>query len=130
MEYVEIVPRSVVDVGSKEWDPSLFFVSRNLPFKRKRKFRDGKRYWKRLKQLTASEENISPDVPKYATIEAGPSRYPPKKYCDVTGQLAKYTDPKTKLRYATKDLFITVRSLPDDVVQAMLAVRNANVVLR
>lgn len=28
------------------------------------------------------------------SIEAPPPRYPPKKYCDMTGLEAPYTDPK------------------------------------
>lgn len=132
MEGVEIPPRSVVDLEGSKLEYSDLFVPRRLPFKRKNKFRDGKRYWKRLKQISTLENNepSTPNLPKYATIEAGPSLYPAKKYCDLTGQVAKYVDPKTKLRYANKELFAVVRSLPNDVVQGMLAIRNAHVVLR
>eukprot|EP00210_Caulerpa_lentillifera_P002515 g2412.t1 len=74
-------------------DPSFvfddFFLTRTLPFKRKTKFKDQKRYWKRLKQIAMSEIEESNAIPKYSTIEAGPSVYPAKKYCDLTGGLAK-----------------------------------------
>jgi len=36
---------------------------------------------------------------RYTGIEAPPSLLPAKKYCDLTGLEAKYTDPKSKLRY-------------------------------
>lgn len=115
-------------------DPSFvfddFFLPRTLPFKRKTKFKDQKRYWKRLKQIAMSENDDSSGIPKYSTIEAGPSSYPSKKYCDLTGSLAKYIDPKTKLQYARKELFPVIRNLPTDVVQACLEIRNAHVVLK
>lgn len=36
--------------------------------------------------------------------EAPPSLRPPKKYCDVTGLEAPYTDPKSRLRYHNADI--------------------------
>ena len=51
--------------------------------------------------------------------------YPPKKYCDLTGQLAKYTDPLTKLHYADAAAFAALRRLPPEAVQARLALRGA-----
>ena len=56
--------------------------------------------------------------------------YPPKKYCDITGLPALYTDPQTKLRYHDAAAFARVRELTPEEVQQYLAVRNANVVLR
>ena len=47
--------------------------------------------------------------------------YPAKKYCDITGQPARYTDPKTKLRYADATVF---------EVQRYLGLRRAAVVLK
>ena len=40
---------------------------------------------------------------------------------------AKYTDPHTKLRYATTEEFTRVRMLPQDMVTGLLALRKANV---
>jgi INO80 complex subunit C len=56
--------------------------------------------------------------------------YPAKKYCDITGQPARYTDPKTKLRYADATVFEVVRRLPPDTVQRYLGLRRAAVVLK
>ena len=39
---------------------------------------------------------------------------------------AKYTDPHTKLRYATPDEYQRLRSLPSDIVAGYLALRKAN----
>lgn len=63
-------------------------------------------------------------------IEAPPSVYPPKKYCDVTGRLARYTDPKTKLHYADAAAFAAVRRLSTEQVQARLALRRAFIPLK
>jgi hypothetical protein len=43
---------------------------------------------------------------------------------------AKYTDPRTKMRYADAEAFKFVRALPDVSVQAYLSLRNAAVVLK
>ena len=64
------------------------------------------------------------------SIEAPPSTYPAKKFCDLTGQPARYTDPKTKLRYADAAAFETLRRLPPEQLQAYLALRRAAVVLK
>ena len=109
-----------------------WFLPSRLPFKCKDHAKDKKKYWKRLKQIITGEnyDELPASYPTYANIEAGPSVYPAKKYCDITGFEAPYTDPKTKMRYATAELYPVVRSLPNDVVQACLAVRNAHTVLR
>jgi len=64
------------------------------------------------------------------SIEAPPSTYPAKKYCDLTGLPARYTDPKTKLRYADAAAFEALRRLTPEQVQAYLALRRAAVVLK
>ena len=37
------------------------------------------------------------------------SKKPVKKYCAITGKLAKYTDPLTGLHYASKEAFKKIR---------------------
>lgn len=68
--------------------------------------------------------------PTFSNIEAPPSVYPAKRYCDLTGFEAPYTDPRTKLRYASAPLFAVCRTLPSEQVHAFLAARGANVVLK
>ncbi|KAI8064772.1 YL1 nuclear protein C-terminal domain-containing protein, partial [Gongronella butleri] len=51
-------------------------------------------------------------------------------YCDITGLAAKYTDPKTTLRYHNTEIYQFIRTLGVPGVQAYLASRNANVILK
>ncbi|KAF6176251.1 hypothetical protein GIB67_023542 [Kingdonia uniflora] len=90
------------------------------------------RHWKHLKQILQAENytNCPPNQPNYVNIESPPSTYPSKKYCDITGYEAPYTDPRTSLRYADADVFKRVRGLPGDCVQKYLKLRNAEVILR
>lgn len=67
----------------------------------------------------------------YTNIESAPSLHMAKKhYCDITGLPAKYTDPKTKLRYHNQEMFGVVRTLPPGGPDQYLAARGANVVLK
>jgi INO80 complex subunit C len=80
-----------------------------------------------LKGIIASEhyDMISPSLPSYTNIDAPPSMTPAKKYCDVTGLPAKYTDPKTKVRFASTEAFHFERKLPEHKVEEYLALRAA-----
>ncbi|XP_067006093.1 INO80 complex subunit C isoform X2 [Anabrus simplex] len=87
-----------------------------------------KRAWKSLKQIVAQERTLpwKDDSVHYSSIDAPPSFKPAKKYSDISGLLAKYTDPQTKLYYAMAEEFSTVRSLPMDITAGYLALRRAN----
>ncbi|KAB7508211.1 INO80 complex subunit C [Armadillidium nasatum] len=87
-----------------------------------------KRVWKNLKQILALEKSyIWPtDAVHYSNIEAPPSFTPAKKYSDVSGLPANYTDPLTKLRYANSSEFQYVRGLSMDIVNGLLEIRKAN----
>ncbi|EDV26780.1 uncharacterized protein TRIADDRAFT_22902, partial [Trichoplax adhaerens] len=86
-----------------------------------------RRTWKNLKQIIAIERSLSwkPYDPTYNSIDAPGAFLPPKKYSDISGTIAKYTDPQTKIRYSTSDEFKTIRTLPWDIVQGYLRLRNA-----
>ncbi|XP_072021835.1 uncharacterized protein [Amphiura filiformis] len=86
------------------------------------------RVWKTLKQIAAAERSLpwKPSDPTYSSLEAPPSFKPAKKYSDISGFQAKYTDPHTKLRYATTEEFSRLRMLPQDIVTGLLALRKAN----
>ncbi|KAJ2503418.1 Co-chaperone [Coemansia sp. RSA 1972] len=91
------------------------------------------RRWKNLKQVVAQEQADSDwpvDFPAYWAIDAPPSLLPQKKYCDITGLPALYTDPKTNVRYHSAEVYRVVRTLPPGSEQLYLAVRNANVTLK
>lgn len=71
-------------------------------------------------------------IATYTNIESAPSLHPAhqKHYCDITGLPARYTDPKTRLRYHNKDVFEVVRSLQQGQAENYLEARGAHVVLK
>ncbi|PSN67541.1 hypothetical protein BS50DRAFT_393926 [Corynespora cassiicola Philippines] len=68
----------------------------------------------------------------YTNIESAPSFHPSsqRRYCDITGLPAPYTDPKTRLRYHNKEVFGTIRTMPSNVTEGYLAARGAHTVLK
>ena len=66
----------------------------------------------------------------YTNIESAPSLAPQKHYCDVTGLPAPYLDPKTRMRYHNREVFATIRSLPQGVGEQFLEARGAHTVLK
>jgi INO80 complex subunit C len=66
----------------------------------------------------------------YTNIESAPSLAPMRRYCDVTGLPAPYTDPKTRLRYHNKEVFGLIRSFPQGVAEQFLEARGAHTVLK
>ncbi|XP_068792288.1 INO80 complex subunit C [Struthio camelus] len=85
------------------------------------------RTWKNLKQILASERALPWQLndPSYFSIDAPPSFKPAKKYSDISGLPANYTDPQSKLRFSTTEEFAYIRMLPSDVVTGYLALRKA-----
>ncbi|XP_078572457.1 INO80 complex subunit C-like [Branchiostoma floridae x Branchiostoma japonicum] len=84
--------------------------------------------WKNLKQILAMERALpwKPEDPTYSSLDGPPSFKPAKKYSDLSGLPASYTDPHTKIRYANTDEFSRIRMLPSDIVTGYLALRRAN----
>jgi INO80 complex subunit C len=80
----------------------------------------------------AAAGNVTGPAPTYTNIESAPSFHPSaqKKYCDITGMPAPYTDPKTRLRYHNKEMFGTIRTMPQNVYEGYLAARGAHTVLK
>ncbi|KAK4181834.1 hypothetical protein QBC36DRAFT_316679 [Triangularia setosa] len=66
----------------------------------------------------------------YTNIEGAPSLAPQKRYCDVTGLPAPYIDPKTRMRYHNREVFATIRALPNGVGEQFLEARGAQTVLK
>lgn len=89
------------------------------------------RTWKNLKQILAVERTLPWAVsdPNYYSIDAPPSLKPAKKYSDISGLPANYTDPQTKLRFTSSEEFSYIRLLPTDVVTGYLALRKATCVV-
>ena len=86
------------------------------------------RVWKNLKQIIATEKSQpwKPEDVTYNSIDAPPSFKPSKKYSDLSGLVAYYTDPQTKLRYATAEEYSRIKLMPSDLVSGCLALRKAN----
>lgn len=68
----------------------------------------------------------------YTNIESAPSFHPnsQRRYCDITGLPGPYTDPKTRLRYHNKEIFGSIRTMPQNVSESYLAARGAHTVLK
>lgn len=68
----------------------------------------------------------------YTNIESAPSLHPAhqKRYCDITGLPAPYTDPKSRLLYHNKEIFELVRQLPQNIAEKHLEARGAHAVLK
>ncbi|XP_078027643.1 INO80 complex subunit C [Epinephelus lanceolatus] len=89
------------------------------------------RTWKNLKQILALERTLSWKLndPSYYNIDTPPSLKPTKKYSDISGLPANYTDPQTKLRFTSSEEFSYIRLLPTDVVTGYLALRKATCIV-
>lgn len=89
------------------------------------------RTWKNLKQILALERTLPWKItdPNYYNIDAPPSFKPAKKYSDISGLPANYTDPQTKLRFTSSEEFSYIRLLPSDVVTGYLTLRKATCVV-
>ncbi|BFZ01771.1 hypothetical protein BsWGS_04810 [Bradybaena similaris] len=118
--------------GTSECEkPSSVFVFKDPNFVHSSKGPGGSkrtRVWKNLKQIIAAERVLpwGPDDVTYGSIDAPPSFKPAKKYSDISGLEARYTDPQTKMRYANADEYRRVRMLPGDIVAGCLHLRKAN----
>ena len=85
--------------------------------------------WKEKEQAQGAQTSASADqtedtMPLYTQLACPPSTYPPKRYCDVTGFPAKYTDPATKIRYARANNYTAIRNMPKETADAWLALRG------
>jgi len=85
-----------------------------------------KKTWKNLKQIISLERSLltRPDDPTYSSIDAPPPLKSAKKYADMSGFTAKYTDPLTGIFFSTSEEFHLIRSLPSDIIQGYLALRG------
>ncbi|KAF0358679.1 Zinc finger HIT domain-containing protein 1 [Gigaspora margarita] len=46
-------------------------------------------------------DQLPPDIPTYFTAIAGPSRYPPRKFCSVCGYLSNYSCKTCGMKYCS-----------------------------
>ncbi|CAL1537661.1 unnamed protein product [Lymnaea stagnalis] len=114
--------------------PSSAFVFKDPNFVHSSKGIGGNkriRVWKNLKQIVAAERALPwrPNDVTYGSIDAPPSFRPAKKYSDISGLEAKYTDPQTKMRFANSDEYRRVKLLPSDIITGCLQLRKANTLI-
>jgi len=82
-------------------------------------------------QLAQESTTKGPAI-TYTNIESAPSLHPSsqRRYCDITGLPAPYTDPKTRLRYHNGEVFGILRTFNTASAEAYLAARGAHTVLK
>lgn len=121
--------QSPLTVGQDAGDISDF-IFKNPNFEHSGARGGKKRTWRSLKQVISMERSQSwpENSVTYGGIDAPLCFKPGKKYSDITGFHAKYTDPQTKLRYSSSAEFRVIRQLPYDRMQAYLGLRNASYV--
>ena len=97
-----------------------------VPFKNEdySKITRRKRY--AYKSFLEKERSRPMDVITYTKMIAPPSFFPQKRYCDITGLIANYTDPKTNLRYHNQEVYAYIRGISQFTAQEHLKLRNAN----
>ncbi|KEI36247.1 uncharacterized protein L969DRAFT_91087 [Mixia osmundae IAM 14324] len=76
-------------------------------------------------RLVRTEEYIS-----YMNVEAPPSVLPAKKYCDLTGLVAPYVDPRSTLRYHNAECYEVLKTFPQSTDQSYLAVRGNSSIIK
>lgn len=84
---------------------------------------------KSLKAVPGAATAAAPTA-TYTNIESAPTLAHQKRYCDVTGLPASYTDPKSRLRYHNKEVFALIRSLPQSSNELYLEARGAHTILK
>ena len=85
-----------------------------------------KKRWRNYKQLVLAEraQKWKHDDPTFTSIDAPPPLKPPKKYADVSGMPAKYTDPLSGMHFSSSGEYELIRTLPSDIIQGYLAIRG------
>ncbi|KAF8996017.1 hypothetical protein BDQ17DRAFT_1364945 [Cyathus striatus] len=73
---------------------------------------------------------IEEDMPTYSSIEVPPSVLPQKRYCDITGLEAPYTDPATGLRYHDKSVYELIKGLSVSTAKEYLSARGVNSIVK
>ena len=129
---IESSGQNLDTVASEPISKPKQFVFKNPDFKHSNVVGTKKKPWKTLKQILSAEQNLSwPDSAiTYSSLEAPPSFTPDKKYSDLSGLEAAYTDPQTKINYACAEEFAEIRKLPSDIIEGYLQLRKANTQLQ
>ncbi|WZN59601.1 YL1_C domain-containing protein [Chloropicon roscoffensis] len=120
-EEVDVGVTAALKNKSKKKPKKKKVGKRVVPGKRKTRGME-KRGPKPFMQLLEEAEldRVPEHVPTYFNTAARPSRYPPKKLCDVSGFFARYKDPASKMRYAGRREYNVIQSMPTAALHAHL----------
>ncbi|XP_015930972.1 INO80 complex subunit C [Parasteatoda tepidariorum] len=125
----EVISSSSKDVSSSRSEldniPENIHIFKNPKFVLAKAAGKKNRVWKSLRQIASAEKALSRAV-TYSSIDSPVSLKPPKKYSDISGFEAKYTDPQTKMRFSNAAEFQIIRSLQPETVNNYLSLRKAN----
>lgn len=85
-----------------------------------------KKRWRNYKQLVLAEraQKWKHDDPTFTSIDAPPPLKPPRKYADISGTPAKYTDPLSAMYFSSTSEYELIQTLPADIIQGYLAIRG------
>ncbi len=105
-----------MDDGDDSGEESVAVGSKRTTSKKKKKRRQSD-VWNAAQKCKSLREIIDEAeyhkypswVPNYVSIAAAPSRYPPRRFCSVTGLAGKYKCPVTGDYLATIDAYTTHR---------------------
>ncbi|KAM3164253.1 hypothetical protein ACU8KH_01155 [Lachancea thermotolerans] len=82
--------------------------------------------WKRLSSTPSEANRLT-----YFNVEAPPSIYPAKKYCDITGLKASYRAPGNGLRFYNSEVYsLVIKPMAPGVDQQYLRLRGDDIVLK
>ncbi|EDQ92615.1 uncharacterized protein MONBRDRAFT_22438 [Monosiga brevicollis MX1] len=70
--------------------------------------------------------NYPTGAPTYENVRVPINLKPLVKYCDLTGLLAKYTDPRTRLHFYSKEEYHIITQLSRAAVHELLELRGAS----
>ncbi|KAN0138646.1 hypothetical protein V8E53_003634 [Lactarius tabidus] len=79
---------------------------------------------------TSASPIAEDDIPSYLSIEAPPSVLPQRRYCDITGLEAPYTDPITGLRFHDKSIYELIKGLSASAAKDHLGARGVNPIVK
>lgn len=116
-----------IDDNEPTEKPKPKFTFKNHDFEHSGIVKSGRKIsWKNLKAIATSERAQAPyGAPVYLSLESPPSIKPAPKYSDISGQVAKYTDPETGLYYSSVQEFKQIKRLTPDLVQGYLDIRQS-----
>lgn len=79
---------------------------------------------KQIVQLELSQASKAAQGSLFSQIAAPPRAGPELKVSDVSGLPTSYQDPRTRLRFASREEFALIRTMPQEIIAAYLRLRG------